>query len=104
MRRSSGLKLGHLSEALRPSAESSMIPPKRITTAVYKQRIVDAVDGSDLPLSVDNVRSTAGLSNWESTKALLLELLLEGKVAGMRTARGWIFWRAPKIPLQQLRH
>jgi len=82
----------------------SLIPPKRITTAVYKQRIVDAILSSDLPLSVDNVRTAAGLSNWESTKALLLELLLEGKVAGMRTARGWIFWRSPKIPLQQLQH
>jgi hypothetical protein len=79
-----------------------MIPPKRITTAVYKQRIIDAVRSTDLPLSVDNVRTRAGLSNWESTKALLLELLLEEKVAGCRTARGWIFWRAAAVPLQQL--
>jgi len=87
-----------------------MIPSKRIATAVYKQRIVDAVLGSDLPLSVDNVRATAGLSNWESTKALLLELVLERKIKGIRTSKGWIFWDPDKfswddaVPVQQLQH
>ncbi len=85
-----------------------MIPPKRPPTAVYKQRILDALRSSSLPLAVENVRITAGLHNWESTKALLLELMVERRIKGLRTAKGWIFWHQDQfnhndeIPVQQL--
>jgi len=31
-------------------------------------------------------------TTWSIAKAALLELLLEGKVEGMKTTKSWVFW------------
>lgn len=69
----------------------------RPTTAQYKQRVLDAVRMSNLFLSVENVRTRAGLTNWESTKALLLELVVEKQIKGLRSSKGWFFWHPDKF-------
>jgi len=45
-----------------------------------------------IPMDVENVRVRAGLKNWESTKALLLEMTLQGVIQGQKTTKSWIFW------------
>ncbi len=62
-------------------------------------------------MDVENIRLKAGLKNWESTKAILLELVILGKIVGQKTTKGWIFWtndsfnagffkkRAHKVPV-----
>jgi hypothetical protein len=61
----------------------------------YKDKIMDVLAESTMPMDVENVRSGAGLKNWESTKAILLEMVLLGKVLGEKTTKGWIFWVEP---------
>jgi hypothetical protein len=79
-----------------------MIPSKRIPTSVYKKRVLDAVESFEFPVDVNNVRASAGLHNWESTKALLLELTVEGKLHAFRTSRGWVFSTTETLQVQQL--
>jgi len=43
-------------------------------------------------MDVENVRLKAGLKNWESTKAILLEMVLQGAIQGQKTTKSWIFW------------
>jgi hypothetical protein len=60
-----------------------------------RQRIKDVLDRSMIPMDVENVRVGAGLKNWESTKALLLEMTLQGVIHAQKTTKSWIFWTNP---------
>lgn len=57
-----------------------------------RQRIVEVLSDAKMPMDVENVRLKTGLKNWESTKSILLELVLQGTILGEKTTRGWIFW------------
>jgi hypothetical protein len=61
----------------------------------YKDKIRDVLAESTMPMDVENVRQRSGLKNWESTKAILLEMVLLGAIAGQQTTKGWIFWVKP---------
>jgi len=56
------------------------------------QRIVNVLSESRMPMDVENIRLKIGLKNWESTKSILLELVLQGTIFGQKTTKGWIFW------------
>ena len=45
-----------------------------------------------MPMDVENVRLQTGMKNWESTKSILLEMVIQGRIAGQKTTKGWIFW------------
>jgi hypothetical protein len=64
----------------------------------YMEKIRGVLVDSTMPMDVENVRSGAGLKNWESTKAILLEMVLQGKILGEKTTKGWIFWVDPPTP------
>lgn len=66
-----------------------------------KERIRDVLKESEIPMDVENVRVKAGLKNWESTKAILLEMVLQGSVLGQKTTKSWIFWVNTPIALSQ---
>jgi len=56
-----------------------------------KRRILKALEkNSTQPLSVDAIAHITGL-HWLTAKALLLELMAEGKIAGMKTSKAWVF-------------
>jgi hypothetical protein len=57
-----------------------------------REKIREALKESQIPMDVENVRLKAGLKNWESTKAILLEMVLQGSISGQKTTKSWIFW------------
>jgi hypothetical protein len=57
-----------------------------------RDRILHVLSGASIPMDVENVRVRSGLKNWESTKALLLELVVEGMISGQKTTKSWVFW------------
>ncbi len=57
-----------------------------------RDRILHVLSGATIPMDVENVRIKSGLKNWESTKALLLELVVEGVISGQKTTKSWVFW------------
>ena len=66
-------------------------------------RIKAALEQSPIPMDVENVRLSVGLKNWESTKAILLEMVLRGEISGQKTTKSWIFWANPDAtPLDDL--
>ncbi len=58
----------------------------------YHEKILEVLSNSTMPMDVENVRTKSGLKNWESTKAILLELVLQGVIRGEKTTKSWIFW------------
>jgi hypothetical protein len=63
-----------------------------VVGASVKERVREVLRESPIPMDVENVRLRAGLKNWESTKAILLEMVLQGSILGQKTTKSWIFW------------
>lgn len=63
----------------------------------HRERLREVLKESPIPMDVENVRLKAGLKNWESTKALLLEMVLQGTIHGQKTTKSWIFWLTPPV-------
>jgi hypothetical protein len=59
---------------------------------LHQQRIIEVLEEALMPMDVENIRLRAGLKNWESTKAILLEMVLQGMIIGQKTTKSWIFW------------
>ncbi len=58
----------------------------------FRERVVKVVlDASPLFLDVENIRVRSGLKNWESAKAIALELVIEGRLKVVRTSKGFVF-------------
>jgi len=53
---------------------------------------MEVLEEAVMPMDVENIRVRAGLKNWESTKAILLEMVLQGTIIGQKTTKSWIFW------------
>ena len=63
----------------------------------HQQKIIEVLEEAMMPMDVENVRLRAGLKNWESTKAILLEMVLLGMIMGQKTTKSWIFWTASTV-------
>lgn len=59
----------------------------------YRRSILKVLGEADEPLGIETIKAKAGIKVWETAKAILLELLTEGKIAGMKTGKSWIFGR-----------
>ncbi len=62
----------------------------------YNDSVLRAVLNSDRPVDVENVRKTAGIKVWETAKAILLDLMAQGQIHGVKTTKSWIFWAENK--------
>lgn len=58
----------------------------------YKKAITDVLVTKDQPVHVETVRIAVGIGNWNTCLRHLLELFIDGKIRGVKTTRGWIFW------------
>ncbi|MFH0896798.1 MAG: hypothetical protein V1850_01960 [Candidatus Bathyarchaeota archaeon] len=47
---------------------------------------------AEKPLSIDAVRFQTKLKSWSTARAILLEMLADRTINGLKTSRGWIFW------------
>jgi hypothetical protein len=64
----------------------------------YKEKVLEVLHNSALPMDIENIRIKADIKNWTTSKAVLLELLNEGKINGQMTTRSWIFWAKKSGP------
>lgn len=78
---------------LRPQSETrNRLSRLNRSKDTLRDRILHVLSGATIPMDVENVRIKSGLKNWESTKALLLELVVEGIISGQKTTKSWVFW------------
>jgi len=70
------------------------------TKADLREKILKVLSLAHTPMDVENIRVLAGLKNWESTKATLLEMVMDGLVLGQKTTKSWIFWVNPPAEKQ----
>jgi hypothetical protein len=68
----------------------------------YEKRVLEVLQSSHIPLSIEAVRAKAGIKSWVTAKAVLLELLIKGEIVGMKTDKSWVFGKSPAMKLIQV--
>ena len=58
----------------------------------YHEKVLGLLETSDIPLAIESVRKYCGIGSWVTAKSILLELLLEKRVSGIKTSKSWVFW------------
>jgi len=66
----------------------------------YDQKILEYLNKANEPVDVENIRVACGIGHWNTALGRCLSLLLEGKIKGQKTTKGWIFWSHQKMELQ----
>jgi len=58
----------------------------------YNPKIMELLKNAKEPLDVAKIRVACDIGNWNTALKHCLELLVDGKINGQRTSKGWIFW------------
>jgi hypothetical protein len=58
-----------------------------------KQRIINCLKKSKIPMGVENIRIACNIGNWNTALKHCLELLIQGKIKGQKTSKSWVFWK-----------
>ena len=58
----------------------------------YKTKILNFLRDSNQPVDVEKTRVACGIGNWNTALKHCLELLLQGRIKGQKTSKGWVFW------------
>ena len=59
---------------------------------VDERKIITLLKEEGRPLNVTTIQQKVGLGNWLSALKACLELCVEGKIKGLKTPNGWVFW------------
>jgi DNA-binding IclR family transcriptional regulator len=54
-------------------------------------QLLELLQKTSMPVSIEYVARRLNVG-WGTARAMLLELLVEGKIAGQKTTKSWIFW------------
>jgi len=66
----------------------------------YKEKILKFVDNVTEPVDIKKIQLACGIGNWTTALKHCLELLIEGKIKGQKTSKGWVFWASQKVGSQ----
>ena len=55
------------------------------------QTLLKLLEKTSMPFSIKYVARHLNVG-WGTARAMLLELVVDGKVAGQKTTKSWIFW------------
>ena len=63
-----------------------------------RRKVLALLRRYEQPCDVEKIRREAGIQNWNSVLRHCLELYMDGEVNGLKTSRGWVFWRGNPQP------
>ena len=63
---------------------------KRYDDPTLRDQALEVLSTSDVPVSIDYVRHHLSVC-WQTARAVLFNLVLEGKIRGTKTTAGWFF-------------
>jgi hypothetical protein len=58
----------------------------------YQKRIINFLNETTGPVDVEKIRINCGIGNWNTALKHCLQLLIQGKIKGEETSKGWLFW------------
>jgi len=66
----------------------------------YQQKIVSFLNKATEPVDVEKIRTACSIGNWNTALTNCLDLLVQGKIMGQKTSRGWVFWTYQETQLE----
>lgn len=57
-----------------------------------EQKILACLREAESPLDCEKIRIFCKIGNWNTALKHCLELLIQGRIKGLKTSKGWIFW------------
>ena len=69
-------------------------------TGDSKAKILTFLSEVSDPVDVEKIRTSCGIGNWNTALKHCLELLIQGKIKGQKTSRGWVFWTHQETQLE----
>jgi hypothetical protein len=70
-----------------------------LMSARKRHRIVKFLDEVKYPIDVEKIRRACKIGNWNTALNYGLSLLVEGRIKGQKTSRGWVFWTRQETQL-----
>ena len=62
----------------------------------YEEKILNFLSNTTEPTDVEKIRKACRIGNWNTALKHCLELLIQGRILGQKTSKGWIFWSFTK--------
>ncbi len=69
-------------------------------TKNYEEKILTFLTQTPEPVDVEKIRTACGIGNWNTALTHCLDLLVQEKIQGQKTSKGWIFWTHRETPLE----
>lgn len=61
-------------------------------TKIYQPKILSFLSQTTEPVDVEKIRTACGIGNWNTALTHCLDLLVQGRIHGQKTSKGWVFW------------
>jgi len=58
----------------------------------YKEKIINFLKNNK-PSCTNEIQKICDIGNWNTTLKHCLELYIEKRISGIKSSRGWIFWK-----------
>lgn len=58
----------------------------------YTDKIINYLSSCSEPQAVETIRVKTGTSHWSAVLSHCLELMINGRIEGMKTSKSWVFW------------
>lgn len=58
----------------------------------YPQKIIQVLKDAKEPLNIGKIMRLVDIRNWQTAKALCLDLAFDGKIQAEKTRNGFVFW------------
>ncbi len=65
----------------------------------HEENILAFLTGITEPVDVEKIRVACQIGNWNTALKHCLDLLLQGKIRGQKTSKGWVFWTRQNVQL-----
>lgn len=66
----------------------------------HEENILVFLTGITEPVDVEKIRVVCQIGNWNTALKHCLDLLLQEKIQGQKTSKGWVFWSRKNVLLK----
>ncbi len=57
-----------------------------------KDKVIEYLEACTEPQGIQTIQKGTGISHWNATLSICLELMVQGKIKGTKTSKSWVFW------------
>jgi hypothetical protein len=67
---------------------------------IHEQKIIEFLNSATEPVDIEKIRKACEIGHWNTALNCCLRLLMDEKIKGQKTTKGWIFWTRQETHLK----